>query len=52
MDKNKGGITLLVSPRDVKVRKRMPRPGAAIASRREKDSRHRTDYLEQARRWG
>lgn len=52
MDKNMGGITLLVSPRDVKVRKRMPRPGVAIASRREKNSRHRTDYLEQARRWG
>jgi hypothetical protein len=50
--KSVGGFTLTLSLDQVSLRKRMPRPGVAMASRREKTPRHRQDHLEEARRWG
>jgi hypothetical protein len=50
--KSVGGFTLTVSLDQVSLRKRMPRPGVAMASRREKAPRHRPDHAEEARRWG
>ena len=47
-----GGFTITVKADQVPLRKRMPRPGVAMASRREKAPRHRQDYAEEARRWG
>lgn len=50
--KSVGGFTLTLSLDQVSLRKRMPRPGVAMASRREKAPRHRPDHAEEARRWG